>query len=47
MTNKELVDALRIASEQYKDDIPLLMLLSMAADTIENIIIDLDDEVYQ
>ena len=47
MTNEELVDALRIASGQYKDDIPLSMLLGMAADTIENIIIDLDDEVYQ
>jgi len=47
MTNAELVENLKIASEQYKDDVPLSMLLAMAADKIENIIIDLDDEVYQ
>jgi hypothetical protein len=47
MTNTELVETLRIASKQYKDDISLSMLLALAADKIENIIIDLDDEVYQ
>jgi len=47
MTNAELVENLKIASEQYKDDVPLSILLATAADKIENIIIDLDDEVYQ
>lgn len=47
MTNQELVDALRIASEQYKDNIPLSTLLFIAANKIENIIIDFDDPEYQ
>lgn len=47
MTNKELIDTLRIASKQYKDNIPLSMLLAMAADKIENTIIDSDITEYQ
>jgi hypothetical protein len=47
MTNRELVDALRLASEQHKDNIPLSTLLFIAANKIENIIIDFDDSEYQ
>jgi hypothetical protein len=34
-TNKELIKTLRIASESNKDDIPLAMLLIIAAERIE------------
>jgi hypothetical protein len=44
MTSKELADVLRIAAKAHKANIPLSMLLLMAAERIEELATSLEDE---